>query len=311
MDLPLWLQKNSPPAPSSSTKVKQSNFIQKTLQGIIHFVRESVYSEEIALRSGFLQAMDPRMKLLAIFSLLITVNLLRHLPLLWGIYLGILIVAMLSKVPSRFLIQRVWFVIPLFTGIMVLPSIFNWVRPGDPLWMLWTFSTPHHLGPIHFPPELTITRQGFWGAILLISRVGISVTLAVLLTLTTRWNNLLRALRTFFVPKIFIVTLEMTYRYIFVLITLLEDMFLARKARDAGRSSGSEQRRFVGSSIAHLFGKSLQMSEEVYTSMVARGYTGEIYTLQHFRLRWVDAFSAGVSLMACLTLYAADKVLGG
>ncbi|OLN33129.1 cobalt ECF transporter T component CbiQ [Desulfosporosinus metallidurans] len=311
MDLPLWLQTNSPPAPSPSTKVKQSNFIQKTLQGIIHFVRESVYSEEIALRPGFLQALDPRMKLLAIFSLLITVNLLRHLPLLWGIYLGILILAMLSKVPSRFLIQRVWFVIPLFTGIMVLPSIFNWVRPGDPLWMLWTFSTPHHLGPIHFPPELTITRQGFWGAILLISRVGISVTLAVLLTLTTRWNNLLRALRTFFVPKIFIVTLEMTYRYIFVLITLLEDMFLARKARDAGRSSGSEQRRFVGSSIAHLFGKSLQMSEEVYTSMVARGYTGEIFTLQRFQLRWVDIFSAGVSLMACLTLYAADKVLGG
>ena len=311
MDLPLWLQKNSPPAPSPTIKVKQSNFIQKTLQGIIHFVRESVYSEEIALRPGFLQALDPRMKLLAIFSLLITVNLLRHLPLLWGIYLGILILAMLSKVPSRFLIQRVWFVIPLFTGIMVLPALFNWVRPGDPLWIIWNFSTPVHIGPLQFPPELTITRQGFWGALLLISRVGISVTLAVLLTLTTRWNNLLRALRTFFVPKIFIVTLEMTYRYIFVLITLLEDMFLARKARDAGRSSGSEQRRFVGSSIAHLFGKSLQMSEEVYTSMVARGYTGEIYTLQRFQLRWVDVFSVGVSLMSCLTLYAADKVLGG
>jgi len=310
MDLPLWLQKNSSLAPSPS-KLKQSSFIQKTLQGIISFVRESVYSEEIALRPGFLQAMDPRMKLLAIFSLLITVNLLRHLPLLWGIYVVILILATLSKVPTRFLVQRVWLVVPLFTGIMVIPSLFNWVRPGDPLWVLWNFSTPLHLGPIHFPPELVITRQGFWGALLLISRVGISVTLAVLLTLTTRWNNLLRALRTFWVPKIFIVTLEMTYRYIFVLITLLEDMFLARKARDAGHSSGAEQRRFVGSSMAHLFGKSLQMSEEVYTSMIARGYTGEIYTLQHFQLRWMDVFSMGVSLMLSLSLYAADKVLGG
>ncbi|MDP4128357.1 MAG: cobalt ECF transporter T component CbiQ, partial [Bacillota bacterium] len=191
------------------------------------------------------------------------------------------------------------------------PSLFNWVRPGDPLWLLWTFSNPFQIGPLHFPAELSITRQGFEGAVLLISRVGISVTLAVLLTLTTRWNNLLRALRTFFVPKIFIVTLEMTYRYIFVLITLMEDMFFARKSRDAGQSSGAEQRRFVGSSIAHLFGKSLQMSEEVYTSMAARGYTGEIHTLQKFQLRWVDVFSLGVSLMACLTLYAADKVLGG
>jgi cobalt/nickel transport system permease protein len=310
MELPLWLQKNSSLAPSPS-KTKQSNFIQKTLQGIIGFLRKSVYSEEIALRSGFLQAMDPRMKLLAIFSLLVTVNLLRHLPLLWGVYLVILILATLSKVPARFLIQRVWLVIPLFTGIMVFPALFNWVRPGDPLWIIWNFSTPLHVGPIHFPPELIITRQGFWGALLMISRVGISVTLAVLLTLTTRWNNLLRALRTFFVPKIFIVTLEMTYRYIFVLVTLLEDMFLARKARDSGHSSGAEQRRFIGSSIANLFGKSLQMSEDVYTSMIARGYTGEIYTLQRFQLRWMDVFSMGVSLMLSLSLYAADKVLGG
>jgi len=310
MDLPLWLQTNSPVSPTPS-KIKQSNFIQKTLGGIIDFVRESVYSEEIALRPGFLQAIDPRVKLVTIFSLLITVNLLRHLPLLWGVYLVILILATLSKVPARFLIQRVWLVVPLFTGIMVLPSLFNWVRPGDPLWVIWTFSTPVNVGLLHFPRELIITHQGYWGALLLISRVGISVTLAVLLTVTTRWNHLLRALRTFFVPKIFIVTLEMTYRYIFVLITLLEDMFLARKARDAGHSSGAEQRRFVGSSIAHLFGKSLQMSEEVYTSMVARGYTGEIYTLQRFQLRWMDIFSIAVSVMLCLTFYAADKVLGG
>jgi cobalt/nickel transport system permease protein len=310
MDLPLWLQKNSQLVPSPS-KPRQSNFIQKTLKGIIGFVRESVYSEEIALRPGFLQAMDPRMKVLAIFSLLVTVNLLRHLPLLWGVYLVVLILATLSKVPTRVLIQRVWLVIPLFTGIMVFPSLFNWVRAGDPLWVIWTFSTSFHIGPIHFPRELIITRQGYWGALLLISRVGISVTLAVLLTLTTRWNNLLRALRTFFVPKIFIVTLEMTYRYIFVLITLLEDMFLARKARDSGHSSGAEQRRFVGSSIANLFGKSLQMSEDVYTSMIARGYTGEIYTLQRFQLRWMDVFNMAVSLMLSLSLYAADKVLGG
>ena len=172
MDLPLWLQKNSPVSPSPS-KLKQSNFIQKNLKGIIDFVRESVFSEEIALRSGFLQAIDPRVKLVAIFSLLITVNLLRHLPLLWGVYLVILILATLSKVPARFLIQRVWFVVPLFTGIMVIPSLFNWVRPGDPLWIIWSFSAPLHVGPLHFPSELIITYQGFWGALLLISRVGI------------------------------------------------------------------------------------------------------------------------------------------
>lgn len=311
MELPLWLQNDNSLLVPPTQKEKTSNFIQKTLHGVIEFLRESVYSEEIALRPGILQTIDPRIKLLGIFLLLITVNLLRHLTLLWGIYLGILILAKSSKVPLKFILQRVWLVIPLFTGIMVLPALFNWVRPGDPLWILWKFSSPLNFGPIHLPSELSITRQGFWGAFLLVSRVGISVTLAVLLTLTTRWNNLLRALRTFFVPRIFIVTLEMTYRYIFVLITILDDMFLARKARDTGNSSGAEQRRFIGSSIANLFGKSLQMSEEVYSSMTARGYSGEIHTLERFRLRWMDVFSVLISIMFCLTIYAADKVLGG
>lgn len=311
MELPLWLQKNSETSLCSSANPRQTNFIQKTLQDVIGFLRDSVYSEDIALRQGLLQTMDPRVKILTLFILLITVNVLRHLPLILGFYVMLLLLARLSNVSMRFLIQRVGLVVPLFTGILVFPALFNWVRPGDPLWTLWHFSNPISLGPIHFPPELFITRQGFWGALLLICRVGVSVSLAVLLTITTRWNNLLRALRTFWVPKIFVATLEMTYRYIFVLVTLLEDLFLARKARDAGRSSGREQRHFIGSSIAHLFGKSLQMSDEIYASMNARGYTGDIHTLQRFRLRFSDTFRLLIVLMACLTLYAADKVLGG
>ncbi|MHB1652874.1 MAG: cobalt ECF transporter T component CbiQ [Desulfitobacteriaceae bacterium] len=313
MELPGWLQESSPALCQCGCggKRKKQGFIQKTLQDIVRFLRDSVFSEQTALTHGFLQSLDPRVKVATLFLLLVTINLLRHLSLLWGLYLGLLLAASFSGLSLPFILKRVWLVVPLFTGIMALPALLNWVRPGDPILTLFDFGHPLELGPLHLPRALAITRQGLQGDILLISRVGISVSLAMILTLTTRWHDLLRALRSFFLPKIFVAALEMTYRYIFVLITAVEEMFMARKARDAGLSTVHEQRRFVASSMAGLFGKSQQMSEEVYFSMTARGYTGEIRFSQRFHLGWQDIFILGIILLSSMILYVADKVLGG
>ena len=313
MDLPLWLSENAKlPSNSRAPKPrKKHSFIQKTLAGIIRIIQDSVFSEEIACRDGFLQRLDPRLKSVSFFLLLLSINLIRDFSLIWGFYVLLLALAGFSAIPLKALLKRVWLVIPLFTGIMVFPALFNWVRPGDPLWIIWDFGQPVQLGPFDFPQTLTITKQGFWGDVLIISRVGISVSLALILTMTTRWNDLLRALRAFFVPKIIIATLEMTYRYIFVLLTIVEEMFLARKARDAGNSNSSEHRRFIAASISSLFGKSLQMSDDIYASMQARGYNGEIHTANRFHISWQDLFFLAACLLVSLILYAADKVVGG
>lgn len=315
MELPTWLEKDNPPqaGPFGKTgpRPAKQGFIHKTLQDIVQFLQDSVFSERLAAHPGFLQALDPRVKLAALFLLLLSLNLVRHLSLLWGFYLVLLSFAALSGLSLIFMVKKVWLVVPLFTGVMALPALFNWVRPGDTLWVLWNFGRPLVLGPFHLPSTLEITRQGLSGDLLLISRVGVSVSLALVLTLTTRWHDLLRALRHFFVPKIFVSALEMTYRYIFVLVAAIEEMFLARKARDAGSSSTKEQRRFVASSMAGLFGKSQQMSEEIYFSMLARGYTGEIRSVDRFQLHLTDVFASSFVVLSAATLYVADKVMGG
>ena len=312
MELPSWLTGTEPAlCRCGCGSRRKGSFIEKTLRDIVRFLSEAVFSEEMALRQGFLQSLDPRVKVLTLVFLLIVVNLIAHLAVLWVFYLILLGLAALSRLSLRLLIARVWLVIPLFTGIMVLPAVFNWMRPGQPIWVIWNFGHVLRLGPMSLPSTLAVTKQGLWGGILLVSRVGISVSLAVVLTLSTRWMDFLRALRSFLVPRIFVATLEMTYRYIFVLITAIEDMFLARKARDAGQSSLREQRRFVAAAVGGLFGKSLQMSEEVYWSMTARGYAGEIRILKRFRIRWQDVIIMLIVVLAGLIMIAGDKVLGG
>lgn len=318
MDLPQWLQENSPPVEKKEELEKYRGpikkkhaFLEKTLHEIINFFAVSVFAEEIAHRQGLLQSLNPKAKVLSLFLLLLAVNSVHQLLLIWSVYLGLVILALASRVPLLPFIKQVWLVIPLFTGIMASPALFNWVLPGDPLLMLWDFRRSLTLGPLTFPSTLAITKQGINSFILILSRVGVSVSIAALMTLTTPWIDLLRTFRSFQVPKIFVAGIEMTYRYLYVLITLVQDILIARKARDTGRSKVKEQRQFLARSIGTLFSKSLYMTEEIHSSMLARGYTGEIRSLKTFPWRWQDLLGLALVIMTSLTLYAADKVIGG
>jgi cobalt/nickel transport system permease protein len=82
----------------------------------------------------------------------------------------------------------------------------NWVTEGNPVIVLHQFQQPLQIGHWSFPETLTITDNGIRSAMLFVSRVGISVSIAVLL-LTTAWQNCC-ALAVLGVPQFFVFTLE-------------------------------------------------------------------------------------------------------
>src|SRR6185369_14132180 len=101
-----------------------------------------------------------------------------------------------------------------------------------------------------------------------------SISLVVLLTLTTPWVRLLAALCALGVPKMFVLIIGMAYRYLFLLLDSVDDMYTARKARTlsaatGGRRPTAEGRRFVAAGAGTLFGKAHQLSEEVHQAMTA------------------------------------------
>jgi cobalt/nickel transport system permease protein len=99
------------------------------------------------------------------------------------------------------------------------------------------------------------------------------------------------------VPTVVILVLSTAYRYLFHLLTSVEDMYTARRARTVGADSDVRSgRRFVAASAGALFGKAHALSEEVYLAMVARGFTGSVRTLTAPRVRRSD----GVWCMACV-----------
>ena len=141
--------------------------------------------------------------------------------------------------------------------------------------------------------------------------VAVSISLVVLLTLTTPWTRLLAALRTLFVPKMFVLVLGMAYRYLFHLLGSVTDMYTARTSRtvdpDVGVASG---RRFVAASAGALFGKAHALSDEVYLAMLARGYDGNARTLKAFRIRTLDVVWVVGCVLLGVAILGLDRAVG-
>ena len=130
---------------------------------------------------------------------------------------------------------------------------------------------------------LTVTRQGLFGAALFVTRVVTSVSFVVLLSITTKHFELLKVLRIFKIPQVFVMTLGMCYRYIFLFIGIIENTHLAVKSRVGTKVHRKRGQRIVASSIASLWQRSYQLNEDVYRAMLSRGYNGEPFILNQFK----------------------------
>lgn len=246
---------------------QSSDFAGRTVAGVAEALERVVFSEELARLPGFLQSVDPRAKTVAILLLLLATGLARHLVVVAAIYALGLLAASLSRLPLGDFTRRVWLGVPLFAGVVVLPSLF--LLPGTPLLTL-----------LDLPPLwLAITDNGVSSALLLLARVGTSVSLALLLVTTTRWAEVLKALRALRLPEAFVVVLGMTYRYLFLFLHAANNMFMARRSRTVGVTSSAEQRRWAAGAAGSLVGRSLKLSDDVLLAMRARGFAGDIRTL--------------------------------
>ena len=267
------------------------DFVARSVAGVTAAVERAVFSEDQARLPGLLQGLDPRAKAVSALTLLIAAGLARRLELLIAISLLSLLLAALSRLSPAAFARRAWLGVTLFTGVVVLPSLV--MLPGHPLLSL-------DLAPIH----LTVTDNGVHSALLLVARVGASVSLALLLVSTTRWTDLLRALRVLGVPQSFLMVLAMTYRYLFLFLRSANNLFLARASRTVGSTSSAEQRRWAAGAAGVLVSRSVQLSGDVLLAMQARGFDGEIRTANRLAMKDADwlLLALGSTLAAALLL---------
>ena len=281
---------------------RRGSFVQKTLTGAANVMRQAMFGEETAAGPGLLQRLDARVKVVTMLGLLVIAALARTTVALLGLYAMTIVVAVASRLRLSFFLKRVWLFIPLFTGIVVLPATLNIITPGHIVVPLGDWWFGHPIG---------ITSQGAQAALLIVTRVAVSISIVVLLTLTTPWPKLMGALRTLRVPRLFIQVIGMAYRYILHLLGSVEEMYIARRSRAVTTATDLKAgRAFVAATAGVLFGKAHQLSEEVHQAMLSRGYTGNARTIDSWRIGARETVWTAACVAAGFVVLGIDHVIG-
>ncbi|MDD4899416.1 MAG: cobalt ECF transporter T component CbiQ [Candidatus Omnitrophica bacterium] len=258
-------------------KRHSNNFIEHSLIGTLDFLKESLFAEEFALKKGFLQLLDPRIKVLTFLLLIIQAVLIKNILILFYLYALCLLLAAISRINLGFFLKRTWVFIPLFSLVIAIPALFSIFSPGEALVTFKLLSI-----------KFVITQQGLSGAALFVMRVITCVSFAVLMSITTKHFELLKVLRIFKVPQVFVMIAGMCYRYVYLFIGIIENTYLAIKSRTGTRIHYKRGQQIVAWNIAYLWSRSYCLNEQVYQAMLSRGYTGEPEVLNDFRARIKD-----------------------
>jgi cobalt/nickel transport system permease protein len=245
---------------------KRSAFIERTIRGLLTAGQDALFAENTAQMNGFLQRLDPRVKIAGLGALIVAAVSVRRLWVLIALFALSVLCAVASFIPLRLLAARVWVAVLAFTGIIALPALF--MGSGPEIWH--------------------IHANGLRSAAFLVLRGETTATFSLLLILTTIWSHLLRSLRFLGVPAAAVAVLSMSYRYIFVFLESAKHTLEGRQTRLVGHLEPALERRFAAASVGALLAKTVDLSGDVHTAMQARGYRGEIRLLNDLQMRRRD-----------------------
>ncbi|MDR0853731.1 MAG: cobalt ECF transporter T component CbiQ [Clostridiales Family XIII bacterium] len=213
----------------------------------------SIYAlENLSGKDTVIHELDTRVKLILAFAfVIVTVSFNRYdilglIPLVF--YPAILIP--LAELPAKILMSRFLIALPFcaFAGIT------NAILDRTPALTLGNF----------------VVTLGVISCITIILKTFLCVMAVFLLIATTPFARLTRELLRLHVPTVFVLLIEMIYRYLGVLSSEAMSMSVAYKLRSV--SSKGIKMKHMGSFVGQLAIRSFDRGERVYAAMTCRGY---------------------------------------
>ena len=250
---------------------------------------------------SLIHRLDPRVKVV-VTALFIVSNV--SLPdgawlafgLAWGL---VLLASVLAELGVGYVVKRSFVALPF--ALAAVTAIF--AIPGRPLFA-------GTLGPWH----LVATDAGLIRFVSIVIRSWLSVQMAILLTATTQFPDLMHALRHLRTPHLVVAIISFMYRYLFVLTDEAMRLMRAREARSARPAGGGGggsipwRARVAGNMAGQLFLRSYERSDRVYNAMLARGYTGQFITLNPHTMRTEDWIVGGLTVIVLLLLQVVGRL---
>ena len=251
------------------------------------------------LKESLIHSLDPRVKVVLTILFIISNVILPDgvwlaFLLSWGLVLSVNILANLSL---GYIFKRSFIALPF--ALAAITSVFT--LPGQTIFEF-------NLGSW----QLIATDAGLIRFASILVRSWLSVQMAILLTTTTQFPDLMHALRHLRVPNLLVAIVSFTYRYLFVLVDEAMRLMRARAARSAAQLPGGDgsggsggsilwRASTAGNMVGQLFLRSYERSDRVYNAMLARGYQGHFQTLNPHSM-YASDWAYGVFAVVILLL---------
>ncbi|MBE0476220.1 MAG: cobalt ECF transporter T component CbiQ [Coriobacteriia bacterium] len=242
--------------------------------------------ERYTLLCSPVHALDPRAKVLAAVTLSLAIVLAPPLdaPALLGVVTLLLAVATLARLPLGWLLRRSALVIP-FAGTIALFA-------------------PLGGGSLSVRGAAEAYASGGWiEAYAVVTKAWLTTLSMLLAASTTPTPLLLKGLEGLRVPRVMLLMMTFTYRYV---TTLRGQLSSAREALESRgfATRGWRKVRLYGNLSGTMFIRGYERAERVYAAMLSRGFDGSLPTARPLRLRPADA-----AMLALAALTAAALLL--
>jgi cobalt/nickel transport system permease protein len=224
--------------------------LEKAIKKVLHFR----LFDDLAARDNFVNKINPLAKLfvtLFYITVILSFNRYEVLALLPFVLYPVIII-LLADIPTIAILKKLLFVEPLIIGIGIFNPIFDSVQT--------------QFGSFAF-------SRGWLTLLAIILKSSLTMVAALLLVSTTRIDALAEALRKLKIPKILVLQLLLTYRYISVLteeVGVITRAYLLR----APNQKRVELKAW-GSLSGQLLLRAFDRAERVYSAMLLRGFSGE------------------------------------
>lgn len=230
--------------------------------------------------SSFFSSWDPRLKILSLSSLILSIALLPNkLGAVLGLILSIAFV-FLSKIPFPFILKQL-------KGVLFFVLFFLVVMPLSASGGKFYFISLNGLEMATFIAIRTISI-----CLLIFPMIG-----------TMKFHTTLKALSRLKVPNKLIQILMLTYRYIFVFIEDMEKMLISSRARFFRKKTNIHTLKITSNLVGMLFIRGFEQTEKIYNAMVARGYQGSLKIQDEFRFCFKDFFKTVLVMATAFLLH--------
>jgi cobalt/nickel transport system permease protein len=226
---------------------------------------------------SFLQRMDARWKLAGVLLAALMLAFLRAWGPALGAFAASLLFVALARVPLNWYLRRMAAATLMYALFLV--------------WLPFDVQPSHETLEIGF---VTLSLTGLSRLFVLSANLISMVSLMLVMLATTPLDDTFKAARCLHLPRLLVLLMLLTYRYVFLLMEEFARLRTALRVRGFRNRANLHSYRTIGQVAGTLLIRSHERAERVGHAMACRGFDGEFRSLHDFHAAWPDvlAFTA-------------------